>query len=87
MAEPFSPATGKVMLVELTATARTTGPVYVVPGPLPAGWDLLLEANLVRHETNGTASPVEYNLVKILSGSVPANLTFASTGPGSRRTT
>jgi hypothetical protein len=82
LAEPFSAATG-----EATWWNNSYGPidgpaVYVVPGALPSGWDLLLQANLVRHETNNTASPVEYDLVKILSGSVPSNLNFASTRAG-----
>jgi hypothetical protein len=82
MAEPFSPATG-----QMTWWNHSYGPidgaaVYLVPGPLPSGWDLFLEADLVRHEKDGAASPVEYDLVKILSGSVPANLTFASTRAG-----
>lgn len=82
LAEPFSAATG-----EATWWNNSYGPirgaaVYVVPGALPSGWDLLLQVNLVRHETNNTASPVEYDLVKILSASVPPNLTFASTRAG-----
>jgi len=82
MAEPFSPATG-----QLTGWNHSYGPiegaaVYLVPGPLPSGWDLFLEADLARHEKDGAASPVEYDLVRVLSGSVPTNLTFASTRAG-----
>jgi hypothetical protein len=82
MAEPFSPATG-----QLASWNQSYGPidgaaVYLVPGPLPSGWDLFLEADLARPEKNGAASPVEYDLVKVLSGSVPENLTFASARAG-----
>ena len=82
LAELFSPATGNAMLGADQDAPNNGTPMYLVPGALPAGWDLLLQANLVRHETNDTASPVEYELVKILAGSVPANLTIASVRAG-----
>ncbi|MGD0703037.1 MAG: hypothetical protein ABSA02_24520 [Trebonia sp.] len=82
-AEPFSPAAGQQAQWNHSYGPPIIGPaVYLVPGPLPNGWDLLLQANLVRHETGNRASPVEYNLVKILSGSIPAKPTFASTRAG-----
>lgn len=82
-AEPFSPAAGQEAQWNHSYGPPIIGPaVYVVPGPLPNGWDLLLQANLVRPETGNRASPVEYNLVKILSGSIPANPTFASSRAG-----
>jgi hypothetical protein len=81
-AEPFSAAAGQVAQWN-NGFGPIDGPaVYVVPGPLPSGWDLLLQANLVRHEVSNTASPVQYDLVKILAGNVPSNLTFASTRAG-----
>lgn len=82
-AEPFSPAAGQVAQWNHSYGPPIDGPaVYVVPGPLPAGWDILLQANLVRPETGDRVSPVEYDLVKILSGSIPSNPTFASTRAG-----
>jgi hypothetical protein len=47
---------------------------YLVPGKLPPGWRVFLEADLTR--PNMTVSPLEYQLVRSLSGSIPANLTF-----------
>jgi hypothetical protein len=82
MAEPFSPATGKMTWWNQSYGPIDGAAVYLVPGPLPSGWDLFLEADLARPGKNDAASPVEYDLVKILSGSVPANLTFASTRAG-----
>ena len=81
LVEPFSPTAGAAWW------NNSYGPpidaaVYLVPGALPAGWDLLLQTNLVRHESNYAASPVEYELVKLLSGSIPSSLTFASTRAG-----
>lgn len=82
MAEPFSPATGQVTWWNDSYGPIVGAAVYVVPGPLPSGWDLFLQADLVRHETNSAASPVEYDLIKITKGSVPSNLTFASSKAG-----
>ena len=87
LAEPFSPVTGEPAQWNNGFGPIDGAAVYVVPGTLPSGWDLLLQANLLRREADTVASPVEYNLVKILSGSIPSNLTFASTRAGSRRTT
>jgi hypothetical protein len=80
MAEPFSPTAGEAWWNNSYGPVDAT--VYLVPGALPAGWDLLLQTNLVRHESNNAASPVEYELVKVLSGSIPSNLAFASTRAG-----
>ena len=82
MAEPFSAVTGATSSWNDSYGPIDGAAVYVVPGSLPSGWDLFLQADLVRHETNAAASPVEYDLVKILSGSVPSDLTFASTRAG-----
>ncbi len=81
-AEPFNAVFGEPATWG-SGFGPINGPaVYVAPGKLPSGWDVILEANLVRPETGDTASPVEYELVKVLSGSIPANLTFASTRAG-----
>src|SRR5215472_6541069 len=82
LAEPFSAVTGQATWWNNSYGPISGAAVYVVPGTLPSGWDLFLQANLVRHETNNAASPVQYDLVKILPGSVPSNLTFASTRAG-----
>ena len=77
-AEPFDPVTGQWAQWN-NSYGPIDGPaVYVVPGALPTGWDLFLQADLVRHEPSGTASPVEYQFAKLLSGSVPSSLTFAN---------
>ena len=77
-AEPYSTATGVWAWENNAVGAPNPGtPLYLVPGALPSGWDLIVQGDLVRHETNHAASPVEYDLVKTLSGSVPSNLTFA----------
>lgn len=81
-AEPFS-ATSDEPAIWRNSFGPVNGPaVYLVPGPLPTGWDVILQANLVRPERDNAASPVEYELVKTLSGSIPADLTFASTRAG-----
>jgi hypothetical protein len=48
--------------------------VYAVPGTMAPGYNLSLEADLVR--PNEFLSPVEYVLVRELKGKIPANLTF-----------
>jgi hypothetical protein len=48
--------------------------VYAVPGTMAPGYILSLEADLVR--PNEFLSPVEYVLVRELTGKIPANLTF-----------
>jgi hypothetical protein len=51
--------------------------VYVVPSALPAGWKVAVQGDLIR-AGNGL-SPVEYSLIRVFSGAIPASLTFAST--------
>ena len=82
LVEPYSAATGIDTWWNDSYGPISGAAVYVVPGQLPTGWDLFLEADLVRHEPGGVASPVEYNLVKIASGSIPSNPTVASTRAG-----
>jgi hypothetical protein len=50
--------------------------VYAVPGPLPSGWKVGFQADLTRRP--GGPSPVEYDLVRVFSGAIPASLTFAT---------
>lgn len=54
----------------------TSAATYAVPGKLPPGWKLFLQADMVR--PNVTLSPVEYVFVRVISGSIPANLTFGN---------
>jgi hypothetical protein len=73
-AETFAPGLG------LSAFDGTTGTppaaTYVVPGKLPAGWEIFFWTDLIRpHEY---LSPVEYQFVRVFSRAIPANLTFAS---------
>src|SRR5215472_14158350 len=51
--------------------------VYVVSSALPAGWKVAVQGDLVR--TGSGLSPVEYSLIRVFSGAIPASLTFAST--------
>jgi len=71
LAEPFSPA-------GWDAFDTFGGPLpavpYVVPGTMGPGEHLSLEAELAR--PNVFPSPVEYVLVKVIRGVIPANLTF-----------
>jgi hypothetical protein len=51
-------------------------PLYAVPGALPSGWHVFLLANLT--EANPATANEQYGLIHIISGSIPANPTFAS---------
>jgi hypothetical protein len=51
------------------------GPVYAVPGTMPPGYSLSLEADLVR--PGDFVSPVEYVLVRVVRRDIPSNLNFA----------
>jgi hypothetical protein len=82
LAEPYSPGTQNLASWSGGYAPITGATVYVVPGAMPPGWDLLLQGNLVRHETNETASPVEYQLVKVFENSIPSDLTVAATKAG-----
>jgi hypothetical protein len=82
LAEPFDPATGQWAMWNNSFGPVDGSTVYLVPGALPSGWDLFLQANLVRPEPGGTASPVEYELTKLVAGSIPSNLTFPSSKAG-----
>jgi hypothetical protein len=51
--------------------------VYVVSSTLPAGWKVAVQGDLVRPGSG--LSPVEYSLIRVFSGAIPASLAFAST--------
>ena len=79
LAEPFSPTVGRPAFDNGGGGPIQGATVYVVPGTMPTGWTLLLQADLIRHRaTPVTLSPVEYDLVRVISDTIPANLTFAS---------
>ncbi len=72
--EPFDP--GKDTYAGPTADYNTPADgTYIVPGKLPPGWRVLVEAEMIKPEN---ASPVDYIFVRQLTGFIPANLTFAS---------
>jgi hypothetical protein len=72
--EVDSPSTG-----QSTFSVPVAAPVvYLVPGALPAGWNLVLEADLIRPRSSLRAPSPEYNLIKTINGAVPANLTFST---------
>lgn len=71
-AEPFTPGIEAFDGWQCNAAAAT----YAVPGKLPPGWRLFLQADMVR--PNVALSPVEYVFVRVISGSIPANLTFSN---------
>lgn len=71
LVEAFPPGSSDIAFPEVS-----TEPTYVVPGKLPRGWGLYLLADLVRPHQR--VSPVEYGLVRVFHGSIPASLTFAS---------
>ena len=72
--EAYSPATG-----QWTLTGSVYAPVlYLVPGALPAGWNLFLEADLIRSRSSVRSPSPEYDLVKTISGAIPASLTFSA---------
>ncbi len=56
--------------------ATPAGATYAVPGPLPPGYYLYLEAAMIRPHAD--LSPVEYRLVRLIKGAIPTDLTFAS---------
>jgi hypothetical protein len=72
-AEPYSSTYGVVAFDGWGSTPASG--TYLVPGKLPPGWRVFLEADMTR--PNVTVSPVEYQLVHILSGAIPSNLTFS----------
>jgi hypothetical protein len=65
--------------------ARPAAPAVPMNAATAARRRAIVQGDLIRHETNLAASPVEYDLVKTLSGSVPANLTFAYNRAGLAR--
>lgn len=71
-AEPFTPGIEAFDGWNGTPAAGT----YAVPGKLPPGWKLFLQADMVRPGV--PLSPVEYVFVRVISGSIPANLTFGN---------
>lgn len=73
-AEPFSPGTNIDAFDGWNGTPAAA--TYAVPGKLPAGWKLFLQADMVR--PNLALSPVEYVFVRVISGSIPARLTFGN---------
>jgi hypothetical protein len=81
-AEPWQPATGTWAFGGFGGSP--TDGTYIAAGKLPAGWHILLEADLLRPAAvAGTAvSPEEYDLIRDLKGSVPSNLTFFSAVSG-----
>lgn len=70
-AEPYAPK-GRQAFDGFTGLM--VPPVYAVPGTMGPGYDLSLEADLVRHGV--PPSQLEYVLLKQLKGTIPANLTF-----------
>jgi hypothetical protein len=72
--EPFSPSEGAYAFNGWSGTPATG--TYVIPGSLPSGWELYAESDLTR--PNEYLSPVEYQLIKIISGSIPSNPVFVS---------
>jgi hypothetical protein len=73
-AEAYSPSTGQSTL----SGSVLASVVYLVPGALPAGWNLFLEADLIRPRSSLRYPSPEYNLIKTISGAIPANLTFTA---------
>jgi hypothetical protein len=71
LAEPFSPAGWDAFD---TFGAPLPAVPYVVPGTMAPGEYLSLEAELT--QPNVFPSPVEYVLIKVIRGVIPANLTF-----------
>jgi hypothetical protein len=83
LAEPYNPVTGEYMWWNNGFGSISGAMVYVVPGALPSGWNLLLVADLVRHRPEfASPSPVEYGLVRVLQENVPERLTFSDTRAG-----
>lgn len=79
LAEPFSLAAGRPAFDNGSYGPIQGATVYVVPGTMPTGWNLLLQADLIRHRATPTSlSPVEYDLVRVLPGTIPAHLIFAT---------
>lgn len=76
--EPFMP--GKNVYALPTANYNTTADyTYMVPGKLPPGWEVLVEAEMIAPPSGpSAASPVDYIFVRQLKGSIPSDLTFAS---------
>jgi hypothetical protein len=73
LAEPFAPAASEAFDgIDYPGPQ----PVYAVPGTMAPGYYLALQADLVRPGAH--PSPVEYQFVRVIKGSIPANLTFSN---------
>jgi hypothetical protein len=72
--EAYSPSTGQSTLSDSVSVPVA----YLVPGALPAGWNLFLEADLIRPRSSLRYPSPEYGLIKTYSGAIPANLTFST---------
>jgi hypothetical protein len=72
--EPFSPSQNYDAFSGWSTTPAAG--TYVIPGKLPSGWEVYAEGDLIR--PNEYLSPVEYQLIKVISGSIPSNPVFAS---------
>ena len=80
-AEAYSPATG-----QWTLAGSVIAPVvYLVPGALPAGWHLFLEADLIRARSSLRSPSPEYDLIKTINGAIPASLSFSARKAGLAR--
>jgi hypothetical protein len=75
-AAPFSPSISAIG-TPYGFTPVWGEPEYIAPGTLPKGWELVLQGDLARG--NGTTlSPVEYDLVHVVTGTIPASFTFSA---------
>jgi hypothetical protein len=81
-AEPYSPGTNTWSFGGFNDSPA--GGTYLTAGKLPSGWKIFLEGDLIRPAAvgGGALSPVEYDLIHVLQGSVPSNLTFFSATSG-----
>jgi hypothetical protein len=70
-----SPATGSFQYAASNGAAT-----YVVPGTLPSGWEFYAMADMSSVTASG--SPVEYGLIKVVKGAIPASPAWSSSISG-----